>query len=79
MATFEIKKGKTMTYKQLAERINHGKAYRAVGTALKKNPFPITIPCHRVIRSDGGLGNYTGNGGRKRKRELLLNEGAITK
>lgn len=79
MATFEIPKGKVITYKQVAERIGNRKAFRAVGNALRKNPIPITIPCHRVIRSNGELGNYDGPGekGRKRKRELLIRERAI--
>ena len=69
-ATLAIPKGQTSTYKQIASRIGHPNAYRAVGTALKKNPLPIIIPCHRVIRSDGTLGNYSGGG--TRKKALLL-------
>lgn len=48
----------TITYKDLAKRIN-SKAYRAVGTALSKNPYLIILPCHRVIRSDESLGRFT--------------------
>ncbi len=76
-ATMEIKKGEVKTYKQIAERIGHRKAYRAVGTALKLNPIPIEIPCHRVIKSSGELGNYSGTGGPKRKMQLLKSEGAL--
>ncbi|MGB8233684.1 MAG: MGMT family protein, partial [Methanobacterium sp.] len=48
-------------------------AYRAVGTAIGKNPFPIVIPCHRVIRSDGKIGGF--RGGTQMKVEILKNEG----
>lgn len=70
----KIPKGKTMTYKQIAEKIGQPKAYRAVGNALNKN-FDPKIPCHRVIRSDGGVGGY--NRGTERKKEILKKEKAI--
>ncbi len=54
--TLTIPYGSVTTYKDIAERIGRPRAYRAVATALRKNPFPIFIPCHRVIRSDGKLG-----------------------
>ena len=76
LATFTIPKGRTLSYKALAKKIGHPKAFRAVGTALKKNPFPLTIPCHRVIKSDGEIGEYS-NGGTIKKRMLLINENAI--
>lgn len=76
MATLSIKRGQTMTYKEIAMRIGRKGAYRAVGTALRKNPLPIIIPCHRVVKSDGSVGNYN-TGGPKRKMELLKSEGAI--
>ena len=76
VAAMSIKKGKTVTYKEIAAKIGHKRAYRAVGTALKKNPLPIRIPCHRVIKSDGTVGNYN-NGGKKEKLELLKAEGVI--
>jgi len=63
----KIPEGETRTYKQIAEKIGHPKAYRAVGSALAGNPFAPFIPCHRVIRSDGKLGNYSGPGGIKKK------------
>ena len=50
-------KGKISTYKQIANRLNT-KAYRAVGNAMAKNPNPIIVPCHRVIKSDGHIGGY---------------------
>ena len=56
LATFDIPSGKVSTYKRIAERIGRPKAYRAVGNALHKNPLPIIIPCHRVVRSDGRFG-----------------------
>ena len=76
LATLEIPRGRTLSYKVLAEKIGHPKAFRAVGTALKKNPLPLIIPCHRVIRSDGDIGRYS-NGGTIKKRRLLINENAI--
>jgi methylated-DNA-[protein]-cysteine S-methyltransferase len=63
----KIPKGKVMTYKQVAARAGNPKAARAVGTLMAKNYNP-TIPCHRVVRSDGKIGNYN-QGGRDRKRE----------
>jgi methylated-DNA-[protein]-cysteine S-methyltransferase len=76
VATLSIKKGETRTYTQIAGQIGNKRAYRAVGTALKLNPLPILIPCHRVVKSDGSLGNYSG-GGTARKEYLLKQEGAI--
>lgn len=52
--------GDTCSYKDIAERINRPKAYRAVGMANNKNPFPIILPCHRVIGSQGQLTGYAG-------------------
>lgn len=75
LATLAIPKGQTSTYKQIASKIGLPNAYRAVGTALKRNPLPIIIPCHRVIRSDGTLGNYS-NGGTRKKLALLKKENA---
>jgi methylated-DNA-[protein]-cysteine S-methyltransferase len=75
IATMAIPAGKTKTYKQIAAQIGNKNAYRAVGSALKWNPLPIRIPCHRVVKSDGSLGNYS-NGGKSKKRSLLISEGA---
>jgi len=55
----KIPKGKVTTYKDIAEFLGN-KAYRAVGQALKRNPRPMEIPCHRVVRSDGKIGGYFG-------------------
>ena len=69
-----IPKGQTRTYKQIAIAIKKPKAIRAVANAVGKNPYPIVIPCHRVIRSDGKLGGYSGPGGLKLKKKLLNKE-----
>lgn len=64
-----ISYGKTTSYKEIAQKINKPKAYRAVGMANNKNPLPIIIPCHRVIGSNGKLIGYAG--GLKLKNYLL--------
>lgn len=71
----KIKKGQVITYKELAKRIGKPRAVRAVGNAVAKNPMAPTVPCHRVIRSDGKLGGYSGKGGIKTKLKLLKSEG----
>ena len=71
----KIQHGKTTTYKNIADKLGVKNGSRAVANACGKNPYLITIPCHRVIRSDGFLGGYSGQGGLKRKKQLLLNEG----
>ena len=75
-AVLRIPFGQRRSYKWVAEQIGNPKAVRAVGQALKKNPFPLIIPCHRVIMSDGSLGGYAG-GHSKRKALLLQLEQAI--
>ncbi len=70
----KIPKGKVKTYKQVAEAIGMPKAARAVANACGKNPYAPKIPCHRVIRSDGGLGGYSGRGGIEQKLKLLRSE-----
>jgi methylated-DNA-[protein]-cysteine S-methyltransferase len=75
-----IPKGKTATYKEVAIAIGRPKAYRAVGNALNKNPFPFgklragrsLVPCHRVIRSDGSVGGFASS--TQKKVKLLKNE-----
>ena len=74
-ALLGIPKGKTITYKELARRIGKPNAVRAVANAVGVNPLIVEIPCHRVIRSDGSLGGYSGRGGTKAKRALLVKEG----
>lgn len=75
--TATIPLGQTRSYKWVAERVGRPKAARAVGQALRRNPFPLIIPCHRVIREDGSFGGYAGRFG-KRKAELLAIERQIT-
>jgi O-6-methylguanine DNA methyltransferase len=67
----KIPKGKTMTYAEVAKKAGSPKAFRAVGNILNKN-YDTSIPCHRVIRSDGIIGGY--NRGNKKKEELLNKE-----
>ncbi|MBS3790241.1 MAG: endonuclease V [Candidatus Thermoplasmatota archaeon] len=69
----QIPKGKVTTYGRLAKALGDKIAARAVGTMLNQNPDPITVPCHRVIRSDGTLGGY--GKGKEKKKELLEREG----
>lgn len=71
-----IPKGKTMTYKQVAVKAGSPNAARAVGAVMKANHDP-KVPCHRVIRSDGIVGEYN-RGGREEKLRKLRAEGAIT-
>jgi AraC family transcriptional regulator, regulatory protein of adaptative response / methylated-DNA-[protein]-cysteine methyltransferase len=73
----EIPPGKTTTYRALARRIGAPKAIRAVGTACGANPVSVAVPCHRVLRSDGGLGGYAW--GIERKRALLARERAASR
>ena len=74
-ALTRIPRGEVRTYKQLAEMAGHPNAVRAVANAVGKNPMPPIIPCHRVVRSDGGIGGYSAPGGLRRKRALLAAEG----
>jgi len=75
----KIPKGKVRTYLQVAKAIGKPKSFRAVANAVGKNPFPPKIPCHRVIRSDGSLGGYSGIGGTRKKRQLLVSEKVFIK
>tara|TARA_B100000941_G_C28429328_1_gene513320 strand:- start:191 stop:469 length:279 start_codon:yes stop_codon:yes gene_type:complete len=71
----KLRKGKTKSYLDIAKSIGKPRAYRAVANAIANNPYPIKIPCHRVIKSDGSLGGYSGPGGIKTKKKLLKKEG----
>lgn len=81
-AVKKIPRGKVLTYKEVARLAGRPKAFRAVGSALNKNPAPFgkdagqaRIPCHRVIRSDGRIGGYAR--GQKEKIKILKKEGYI--
>jgi len=73
----KIPRGKTKTYSEVAAAIGSPSSIRAVANAVGKNPYPPKIPCHRVIRSDGSLGGYSGKGGIRTKRILLKKEGIM--
>ena len=68
-----VARGEVVTYGKLAERSGNAKAFRAAATACARNPVPLVVPCHRVVPSGGGIGNY--GGGPARKRALLTLEG----
>ena len=70
----KIPRGSVMTYKQVAIAINKPKSARAVANACARNPYAPNIPCHRVIRTDGGLGGYSGRDGVDQKLKLLRSE-----
>jgi AraC family transcriptional regulator of adaptative response/methylated-DNA-[protein]-cysteine methyltransferase len=74
-----IPAGKTATYSDLARRAGVPKAVRAVASACARNPVCLFVPCHRIVRLDGGLGGYGGAGGVALKRRLLEQEGALTR
>ena len=76
-AVLSIPLGQVRTYRWVAEKAGSPGAVRAVGQALKRNPYPLLIPCHRVIRSDGKPGGYAW--GKKKKPFLLELERAIRK
>lgn len=74
-ATARVPFGEVITYRDAARRAGNPRATRAAGTALGSNPIPIVVPCHRVIRTGGEVGNY--GGGPEMKRFLLELEGAL--
>lgn len=69
----QVPRGKVTTYRAIAHAMGC-KAYRAVGHAMATNPNPVVVPCHRVVKSDGSVGNYTEEKG---KKETLLQEEGI--
>ena len=71
-----IPKGMIPIYAEIAKSLD-SKAYRAVGNAMANNPHPISVPCHRIIRSDGSLGGYAL--GSNKKIQLLIKEGILIK
>lgn len=72
-ATAEIKRGEVRTYAEIAASVGSPRAARAVGAAMARNPIPLLVPCHRVVPSSGGVGEY--GYGAELKRELLAREG----
>jgi len=79
MAAASVPAGQVVSYGEIARRIGRPRGSRAVGQALRRNPIPIVIPCHRVIASGGRIGGYAGGltGGLAIKRRLLRLEGAL--
>jgi methylated-DNA-[protein]-cysteine S-methyltransferase len=73
--TYKIPRGKVATYSGLAAKVDAPGAARAVGTVMANNPFPIVIPCHRVVRAGGSVGEF--GGGSNMKKQLLEKEGLI--
>ena len=71
-AEFNTKKGTVNTYKDIAKAVGSPKAYRAVGTALAKNPYPIIIPCHRTVKADRTIGGFSGFAGGLESKKILL-------
>jgi methylated-DNA-[protein]-cysteine S-methyltransferase len=70
-----IPAGRTLTYGEVARQMGAPRAARAVGQALGRNPFPVVVPCHRVVAAGGGLGGFSAHGGTSTKERLLAIEG----
>lgn len=70
----QIPIGRTQTYAALARSIGRPHGARAAGNALAANPIPLIVPCHRVLRTDGGLGGFSAPGGTATKQKMLLHE-----
>jgi len=75
-ATRRIPRGQTLTYGQVARQVGSPRAARAVGQAMARNPWPVIVPCHRVVGHDGRLTGF--GGGLDMKRRMLDMEGTIT-
>ncbi len=73
----KISFGQTVTYGELAKRVGSPNAARAVGSVMAGNPIPLIIPCHRVLRTDGGLGGFSAPGGTATKQRMLHHEQAV--
>jgi O-6-methylguanine DNA methyltransferase len=73
-ASLTIPLGETRSYQWIANKIGRPRAVRAVGSALRKNPYPLIIPCHRVVKSDGSLGAYAGKMDGKKARLLAVEQ-----
>jgi len=74
-ALLKVPAGKVLTYKELAIKIGSEKSARAVGTAMRRNPVPYLVPCHRIVRGDGIIGQFSAEGGASTKAILLQSEG----
>ena len=66
--------GETLSYSQLAELAGHPGSARAVGTSMANNPISLIVPCHRVLKNDGEIGEYSGHGGQETKNWLIQHE-----
>ena len=77
MVVSTIPRGQVRSYKWVALKIGRPRAFRAVGRALNRNPIPMIVPCHRVIKSDSSLGGFSR--GAKLKEQLLSSEGLTVK
>lgn len=75
----KIPQGTVVTYSYIAKKIGKPRAIRAVASAVRKNPHPIKVPCHRVVRKNGLVGEYSGPGGAAGKIKLLQKEGVAIK
>jgi len=73
----EVPKGKITTYGELAKAVGLKNGQRAVGKIMNKNPYPVIIPCHRVVKSDGKVGGYAY--GEEIKSDMLTREGIVIK
>jgi methylated-DNA-[protein]-cysteine S-methyltransferase len=78
-AARQIAPGSVLTYGDVARRLGQPGAARAVGQALGRNPFPIVVPCHRVVAANGRIGGFTAPGGVSTKQRLLAIEGGMGK
>jgi methylated-DNA-[protein]-cysteine S-methyltransferase len=72
-----IPPGQTRTYGDIAARLERSGDARVVGEALGRNPFPVVVPCHRVLAASGKLGGFSAHGGAATKRRMLIIEGAL--
>ena len=70
----QVPKGKVTTYSELANAVGLKNGQRTIGMIMKKNPYPVIVPCHRVVKSDGTIGGYSPTGGVDKKSQLLRME-----
>jgi len=75
----KVPEGRVTTYGAIAKELGMRKASRAIGSALRRNPLPIAVPCHRVVMSNGRLGGYFSAAGVLKKKSLLEKEGVVVK